>query len=195
MNELTLDEKSSKSLSLAIRRPDMARRANAVDAGWNAAAYLSAERATVAIIVVEEKGAMVSFREVCMQLLSQLHLCLRCGCGEVGTHWRRRPTIVAPTKVTSHNHDLGEETLAKIRLRRYITSYLRTISKNYMAPLDLRSSIRSHCLTTPTMPFAALAPLKATAGNPIPGNTPSPARTRLKMGVLPSFKQSSIAAP
>ncbi len=61
--ELTLDEKLSKSSSLAIRRPDMARRANAADAGWNAAAYFSADRPIVAIIV-EEKGAMVSFRGV-----------------------------------------------------------------------------------------------------------------------------------
>lgn len=62
--EQTLEEKSSKSLSLAMRRPEdgdddiMARRANAVEAGWNAAACFSASRATEAIIV-EEKGAMV----------------------------------------------------------------------------------------------------------------------------------------
>ena len=66
MYERTLEEKSSNSLSLAIRRPDdiIARRANVGEAGWNAAAYFSAERATAAIIV-EEKGAMVSFR--CVQ--------------------------------------------------------------------------------------------------------------------------------
>ena len=57
--KLTLEEKSSKSLSLAIRRlDDMARRANVGEAGWNAAAYLSADIATVAIIV-EAKGDMV----------------------------------------------------------------------------------------------------------------------------------------
>ena len=52
---LTLEEKSSKSLSLA-RRADAARLANVGEAGWNAAAYLRADRATVAII---NEGAMV----------------------------------------------------------------------------------------------------------------------------------------
>lgn len=64
MNELTLPEKSSKSLSLAIRRPDdMARRANVGAAGWNAAAYFSADKATAAIIV-DEKGDMVNYFEL-----------------------------------------------------------------------------------------------------------------------------------
>ena len=52
---LTLEEKSSKSLSLA-RRADAARLANVGEAGWNAVAYLRADRATVAII---NEGAMV----------------------------------------------------------------------------------------------------------------------------------------
>jgi len=53
--KLTLEEKSSKSLSLA-RRADAARLANVGEAGWNAAAYLRADRATVAII---NEGAMM----------------------------------------------------------------------------------------------------------------------------------------
>lgn len=52
---LTLEEKSSKSLSLA-RRADAALLANVGEAGWNAAAYLRADRATVAII---NEGAMM----------------------------------------------------------------------------------------------------------------------------------------
>ena len=52
---LTLEEKSSKSLSLA-RRADAARLANVGEAGWNAAAYLRADMATVAII---NEGAMM----------------------------------------------------------------------------------------------------------------------------------------
>lgn len=55
----TLEEKSAKSSSLAIRRPeDMARRANVGAAGWNAAAYFSVEIATAAIMV-EEKAAIL----------------------------------------------------------------------------------------------------------------------------------------
>ncbi len=57
---LTLDEKSAKSSSLAIRRLDeAARRANVGEAGWNAEAYFRADIATVASIVVE-KGAMIT---------------------------------------------------------------------------------------------------------------------------------------
>jgi len=47
----TFDEKSSKSLSLAIRKAEeAARRAKVDGAGENAAEYLSADRASVDII-------------------------------------------------------------------------------------------------------------------------------------------------
>ena len=41
----------------------MARRANVGAAGWNAAAYFSADKATAAIIV-DEKGDMVNYFEL-----------------------------------------------------------------------------------------------------------------------------------
>jgi hypothetical protein len=56
---LTLDEKSSKSLSLAILIDEAAaRRAKAGEAGEKADEYLSAERANK-VIIEEEKGAIV----------------------------------------------------------------------------------------------------------------------------------------
>lgn len=60
--QLTFEEKSSKSLSLAIRRDDddTARRAKEGEAGENAAAYLSADNATEAIIM-EAAGAIVEY--------------------------------------------------------------------------------------------------------------------------------------
>ena len=61
MAELTFDEKSSKSLSLAMRKlEETARRATVEGAGENAAAYLSAEAARV-VIIRELKDVMVSF--------------------------------------------------------------------------------------------------------------------------------------
>ena len=55
---LTLDEKSSKSLSLAMNKEEAARRARVEGAGEKAAEYLSADAASV-VIMRELKDVMV----------------------------------------------------------------------------------------------------------------------------------------
>jgi lysophospholipase L1-like esterase len=98
------------------------------------------------------------------------------------------PSLLTPNFITivfGENLVFSQSTFQSNVLN--LTIFLPIFS-SYSFWLLPNSSRHSHCLNTLTIAFAALAPLIATAGKPIPGKIPSPAKSKFPIDVLPSAR-------